>query len=89
MFQQVRRFHNMHTYSLQVQHAREKLERLPRKQPTPAQTSKETPKAATPAVVDDSDRYLLTRYDHMMSVVYTSTYCAPFSGRKTESLIQF
>ena len=56
----------MHTYSLQVQHAREKLERLPRKQPTPAQTSKETPKAATPAVVDDSDRYLLTRYDHMM-----------------------
>jgi len=46
----------------QVQHAREKLERLPRKQPTPAQTSKETPKAATPAVVDDSDRYLLTSY---------------------------
>ena len=26
---------------------------------------------------------------HSLSVVYTSTFCAPFSGRKTESLIQF
>ena len=24
-----------------------------------------------------------------IAVVYTSTFCAPFSGRKTESLIQF
>ena len=28
------------------------------------------------------------QYSHL-SVVYTSTFCAPFSGRKTESLIQF